>query len=170
VQARSHLILAYVLALPVKLIVTWVLVDRYAVRIRLSWWQTVVAPVLPVIPTYVILKLLVALVGPPTVAGGVLVMVVGMLLALPLLFFATGLLGGWDDDTLAEFRRSVALVPAARPGVRPLLWAAAAGGRLSPLHNRFRTDLPVVVAAEAESLTKERVPLREARSADALML
>jgi O-antigen/teichoic acid export membrane protein len=156
----AGLVLAYLLALPVKLVVTWLLVNRYAVRIRLSWWQTVVAPVLSVIPSYAILRALVALVGAPSMVGGVLVIAVGMLFLLPLLFFTTGLLGGWDDPTLAEFRRSLALTPASRPLIGPLLWATVAGCRLSPLHNRFRTDLPALAAAEAESLTKERVPLQ----------
>ncbi len=128
-----------------------------------------VAPALSVVPVYAILRGLVALAGAPTTAGGVLVIVVGMLVALPLLFFTTGLLGGWDDDTLAEFRRSVALVPAARPGVGPLLWATAAGCRLSPLHNRFRSDLPALAAAEAESLTKERVPLQGVRPSEGIL-
>jgi O-antigen/teichoic acid export membrane protein len=158
----AGLILAYILALPVKLVLTWWLVNRYAVRIRLSWWQTLVAPALAVVPVFAILRLLIVLVGAPTAVGGVLVIVVGMLLALPLLFFTTGLAGGWDDDTLAEFRRSVALAPAARPLIGPLLRATELGGRLSPLHNRFRNDLPILAAAEAESLTKERVPLRQA--------
>jgi O-antigen/teichoic acid export membrane protein len=166
----AGLILAYVLALPVKLALTWWLVNRHAVRIRLSWWQTLVAPALSVVPVYAILRGLVVLVGAPTAVGGVLVIVVGMLLALPLLFFTTGVVGGWDDDTLAEFRRSVALVPAARPGVGPLLWATAAGCRLSPLHGRFRSDLAGLAAAEAESLTKERVSLREIRSSGVVVL
>jgi hypothetical protein len=129
-----------------------------------------VAPALSVVPVYAILRGLVVLVGAPTAVGGVLVIVVGMLLALPLLFFTTGVVGGWDDDTLAEFRRSVALVPAARPGVGPLLWATAAGCRLSPLHGRFRSDLAGLAAAEAESLTKERVSLREIRSSGVVVL
>lgn len=47
---------------------------------------------------------------------------------------------------------------------------ALLGCRLSPLHNRFRTDLPTLAAAEAESLTKERVSLREIRPSETLMI
>ncbi len=79
---------------------------------------------------------------PLTAAVGALVAgIISVLFALTLLlfvFFAIySLFGGWDDFSLAEFRRAMEMSGPSKPFVKLIYKLSEYFTRHSPLHNRF---------------------------------
>lgn len=153
------LMLAYVIALPAKDVLAWLINHRLILRLRLYWWQTVAAPLLAAGANYVLLRLVGNAIWQPDQVHAAVLFILGLIVSLPLFAFFNGLFGGWDDAGLDEFRRSVRLASLARPYAWLFYAGTALGARLSPLHNRFPITLAETAYAEAETLTREKVTL-----------
>ncbi len=156
------LVLAYVIALPTKDVVAWLINGRLILPFRVPWWQTVVAPLLAGLLNYALLRSLGAFVEGAmglNPVSGTLLFIVALLPSLPVYCFFNALLGGWDDDGLRELRRAARLSSLGKPLAWTLYYASAVGARLSPLHGRFPLDFYAEAQAEAASLTAERVSL-----------
>jgi O-antigen/teichoic acid export membrane protein len=157
----TGLILAYVIALPIKDVVAWWLNGRLIMSFRIYWWQTAVAPLLAGLVNLLLLRVLGNAMGGDEInqITAVVLFFVGLLPFLPIFFFFSGLFGGWDDGGLAELRRAAGLSSLGKPIAWLIFYASAMGARLSPLHGRFPVDLQGRAHVEAATLTRERASL-----------
>lgn len=85
---------------------------------------------------------------------GFIIVLIGFLGGLHFYGFLNGFLGGFDDNSLSEFRRGVKVVPITTKMFKYLLKATETGHRLSPWKNRFAVELYTEAQLEAENLTK----------------
>ena len=157
----TGLILAYLIALPIKDVVAWWVNGRLIMPFRIYWWQTAIAPLLAGAVNCVLLRLLGNAMGGQDInqIAAVLLFFIALLPSLPLYCLFAGLFGGWDDAGLAELRRAAGLSSLGKPISWLIYYASALGARLSPLHGRFALDLYDEAYAEARSLTQERASL-----------
>jgi len=102
---------AYLIALPVKNVVAWLLNWRFVTRFRVPWWQTAVAPLLAATVVYLILRYLGGLIWGPTLERSLALFLVGTIPALPLYCFWNAFFGGWDNSGLVELRRATEMTP-----------------------------------------------------------
>lgn len=157
----SGLILAYVVALPIKNVIAWLLNGRLILPFRIYWWQTAVAPLLAGMVNWALLRALGDAMGGAEInqITSVILFFIALLPSLPVFCLFAGFFGGWDDDGLIELRRAAGLSNLGKPIAWLIYYASAIGARLSPLHGRFPLDLYDDAQFEAEALTGERVSL-----------
>jgi O-antigen/teichoic acid export membrane protein len=155
----NALVVAYFVGLLMKGVVAYFINHRVCFPQRFYFWQSLFAPALAGAVHYLLLRGITGFIWKGDQITSVLIFFIGILPSFPLFAFLYGLLGGWDDDTLAELKSAADLSGVARP-LAWLFWAAnALGARLSPLHGRWPLDLRAAALAEATSLTEERVRL-----------
>jgi O-antigen/teichoic acid export membrane protein len=157
----TGLILAYVVALPIKNVAAWWINGRLIMPFRIYWWQTAVAPLLAGGVNWLLLRSLGTAMGGDEInqIAAVLLFFIALLPSLPVFCLFAGLFGGWDDAGLAELRRAAGLSSLGKPIAWLIYYASALGARLSPLHGRFPLDLHDEAQAEARALTVERASL-----------
>jgi O-antigen/teichoic acid export membrane protein len=157
----TGLILAYVVALPVKNVVAWWANGRLILPFRVYWWQTAIAPLLAGVINWALLRALGTAMGGAEInqITSVLLFFIALLPSLPVFCFFEGLFGGWDDAGLTELRRAAGLSSLGKPIAWLIYYAVTLGARLSPLHGRFPIDVYAEAQGEARALTAERVPL-----------
>ncbi len=153
------LVMAYMVAILLKNFSSYWMVNRYCFKQRYYFWQTLGAPVVAGIIHYSLLRWLTGLFWYEQPLISLLIYVIGLIPSLPVYAFFYAVLGGWDDQGLADFRRAVDLSSFARP-VSWLLWKASDfGAKVSPLHGLFPVTIYDDAMAEARSLTEERVEI-----------
>jgi O-antigen/teichoic acid export membrane protein len=157
----SGLILAYLIALPLKNVVAWWVNRRVILPFRIYWWQTAGAPLLAGAVNWALLRALGNAMGGDAInqITSVILFFIALLPSLPVFCFFAGLFGGWDDGGLTELRRAAGLSSLGKPVAWTIYYASAWGARLSPLHGRFPIDVYDSAQAEARTLTEERVSL-----------
>ncbi len=155
----NALIIAYFVGLLTKDVAAYFVNNRFCFRQRFYPWQSLAAPLLAGAVHYGILRGLGSLIWKGDLITSGLLFLIGILLSFPLYAFLYGLLGGWDDATLAELHRAVKLSNFMWP-LAWVFWASTAlGARISPLHGRFPIDIRAAALEEAGSLMEERVEL-----------
>ncbi|MDQ7029331.1 MAG: hypothetical protein Q9O62_05890 [Ardenticatenia bacterium] len=157
-------IAAYLVALPLKDVVAWVVNARLILRPALGRWQTFVAPMMAGSATYLTLRSLGGLVWRGDLATSLLLFFVATLPALAYYSFWCALAGGWDKRGLVELRRAMAIAPASSLLRWLVWWPTLWGARLSPLHGRFPVPGYREARREARVLTRRRVALPGAGS------
>jgi O-antigen/teichoic acid export membrane protein len=157
----TGLILAYVVALPLKNIAAWWVNDRVIMRYRIYWWQTAVAPLLAGAVNWFLLRALGAAMGGDAInqIASVVLFFIALLPALPVFCFLDGLFGGWDNAGLSELRRAAGMSSLGKPIAWLIYYSSTFGARLSPLHGRFPIDAYDSAKVEATDLTEGRVSL-----------
>lgn len=156
------LVAAYMVALPCKALANLYFVRREMDGLTVNWWQSLFAPILAALGVFFALRYLGDLYWTQdSAARSLALFATGLILAFPPYFFMTGLLGGWDDFGLDEFRRAVPMSNVGRPLAAVLLRCTEWGARWSPLHNRFPTRTHAEAMREADELTRLKVPLDE---------
>ncbi len=153
------LLIAYLVALPLKSLVAWHVIMFRVVRVRIYLWQTVVAPVLAGALLYGFLHALSSWLWTPGLSSSAWLLALALVPTLPLYGFLTALAGGWDRGTLAELCRTVAMSGPAYPIAWLLYQGVRFGARLSPLHGRFPMAIRPLAEEEARALTLRRTPL-----------
>lgn len=153
------LLIAYLVALPLKGMVAWLIIMNKVVRARIYVWQTVVAPLLSGALLYGFLHALSTWLWEPTLTSSAWLLVLALVPTLPLYGFLTALAGGWDRGTLAELCRTVAMSGPAYPFAWLLYQGVRFGAKLSPLHGRFPMAIRPLAEEEARALTLRRIPL-----------
>lgn len=155
----NGLIIAYFVGLTAKGIAAYVINHRICFPQRFYGWQSVAAPLLAAACHYALLRYLTGLLWKGDPITSLLILFVGILPSFPVYMFLYGLFGGWDQDTLDEFKGAVELTGFVRPLAR-IIWASTAfGARISPLHGRFPISNRPAAMREAAQLTEERVKL-----------
>jgi O-antigen/teichoic acid export membrane protein len=173
VIGESYAMYTYLLAdLPAyltKLVVQWWFVQKKTIKTRFSSpYQVFVAPAISVaclIPINLVfvqvfntlyLKFAPDILVPLVVAACFLLLI---LFALPiLLFFIYGLVGGWDDYQLRQFRNAMFISGPSKPYVRLLYNVTGWAHRKSKLGNRFPIDHE---AGEREAMELTLLKARE---------
>jgi O-antigen/teichoic acid export membrane protein len=153
------LVMAYMVAILLKNFTSYWMVNKYCFPQRYFFWQTLAAPIMAGVIHYSILRWLTGMVWQGGPLTSLLIYVIGLIPSFPVYAFFYALLGGWDDEGLADFRRAVDLSNFARPFAWILWRASEAGARISPLHGMFPISIYGEAMAEARSLTEERVGL-----------
>jgi O-antigen/teichoic acid export membrane protein len=153
------LIAAYLIALPAKDVVAWLVNARLIVRPQIYWWQTLAAPLLAAAVNYVTLRTIGNLIWQADLVTSLLLFFVAILPSLPWYCFWNGFFGGWDNRGLAVLRQAVRISNIGRPIAALIYESSALGARLSPLHGRFPITLYAQAHQEARELTLTKVPL-----------
>jgi O-antigen/teichoic acid export membrane protein len=141
----------------IRMLLVYYLNNRFCFPQKYYFWQSAIAPILAGIAHYLVLRWVTELIWRRDELTSILILLIAMLPAYPLYAFFYGLMGGWDQNTLAEFSRGTKLSGFARPMARLFYRATELGARISPLHNRFPITIFEPAMAEADSLTKEKV-------------
>ncbi len=141
-----------------KISSSWWLVNRSIIRVRLPWWQAVVAPVLAAAIVGFAVRAVSLAVWTPTPGRSFGLVLGALFIGTPAILFLTAFFGGWDRNTLAELDDSIALTGTSRWLVKLFFRFPALGARLSPWHGRF----PVAAFEDAEREARE---LTQARAA-----
>jgi O-antigen/teichoic acid export membrane protein len=155
----NALIIAYFIGLFSKGIVAYFINHRLCFPQRFFWWQSLIAPLLAGGVHYGLLRWLSGFLWQGDQMSSVLIFFLAILPSFPLYLFFYGLFGGWDDDTLQEFRDTVPLTGFLQPLVKMIWGSTALGARLSPLHGRFPIWIRAEALKEAAALTDEKVAL-----------
>jgi O-antigen/teichoic acid export membrane protein len=156
----TGLIIAYFVGLVSKGIAAYLINHKVCFPQRFYVWQSLVAPLLAGAAHFGILSVLSGFLWKGEQITSVLIFFIGILPSFPLYIFLYGLFGGWDRDTLAEFREAVDLTGRARWLTRWGMYEPTAlGARLSPLNNRFPISNRPQAMQEAKALTIEKVKL-----------
>ncbi len=155
----TGLILAYLVALPTKGVVAWLINRKLILPFRIYWWQTLVAPALAGLVNLGLLRLVGASIWGGDMITSVILFFVALLPSLPVFCFFAGLFGAWDDAGLSELAQAAGLSSLGKPISWLIYHSSRLGTRLSPLHGRFPIDIYGQAQAEAASLTAEKVSL-----------
>ncbi|NMC05420.1 MAG: hypothetical protein GYA24_09420 [Candidatus Lokiarchaeota archaeon] len=131
----------------IRFIASWWYINKYICKIKIAWWQSFVAPLIPgaltliegmVWATWVFPELSRAIGSIPAVIISVtFAMVVGLIFNFVILY---GAFGGWDDHTLGVFKEAVYISGPSRIFFIPVYKMTAALVKISKLHNRFPMD------------------------------
>lgn len=139
---------AYLLAdLPsilAKNIFAWWIIDRKIIKVRVNWWQTIIAPliaILPLIPINLGLLALFKVASAQGIIGSVLMalfMIVMILFGIPIIiiFPISGLIGGWDTNQLEQLHLAAKLSGPSKFLVMLLYNGANWGFNHSPLKSK----------------------------------
>ena len=138
-----------------------------------GWWQSVVAPLISAAGMGIIGYLIYLISGgifdyvdanfAGSIMADVFVWVFVVFIAF-LLFIGNPIIyqlfyaffGGWDDDSLEEYRKGVILSGPSAWMVKPIYWVAEKVSKISPLHNRFPIKNQERVKAEIQELEELR--------------
>ena len=138
-------IITYIIALIVKDIVVWIIIEKKIHRHSWYPWATFIAPGIGAILIYVILYLITKLVSPNLITV-LLIFVLTFFIFLNVYSFFVGFFGGYDKNTIQEFEKSAYMTTGPAGFFSRLLFKSAnAGTRISPLHNRF----PITIYEDA---------------------
>jgi len=147
------------ITVPVRILLSYYLNNRFCFPQKVYFWQTLGAPILAGAVHFLILRGVTGLIWQRDEITSILILVVALIPSYPLYAFFYGLFGGWDHNTLEVFNRGTNLTSFMRPFARAFYQATALGARISPLHNRFPFKNHDAAMAEAKLLTEERVSL-----------
>ncbi len=148
--------LSYIPAIIAKNVVALYLIRKKIMAFRPYWIHTLLAPAAGAGITYLILWGIQSLVATTDPVVSILVFIGGFLVGLILYAGLTGFFGGWDENTLAEFKHGIGMVRITRGFFNPMQKAAAWGHAHSPWRNRFQVTLAQQAQAEADALTALR--------------
>jgi O-antigen/teichoic acid export membrane protein len=132
---------------------------RYSFPQRFYFWQTFGASALAGLVHYIWLRWATGLIWQDDEITSLLILLLALVVSYPVYAFFYGFFGGWDDNTLNEFGRGTNLASFMRPMARLFYHATRWGTRISPLHGRFPITIFDEAAAEARTLTEEKVTL-----------
>jgi len=156
----TALVIAYFVGLLTKDFVAYFINNKYCFPQKFYFWQSIAAPLLAAGIHYLLMDRLSALIWQGEQITSIVIFFIGILPSLALYMFLYGLVGGWDDATLDEFRAATAMTGPLRGVVTWLmLKPTALGSQLSPLNNRFPISIRAAAMEEARGLTEERVKL-----------
>lgn len=125
-----------------KVIFTWVLTNKRIIKVRVNWWQTLVAPGLSCLAIagigwFLSLFYDATLVALTPVGGATVYMIIYFLgFGVFLYPFLLGMFGGHDAETLAQMDFAARHSGPSKPFARLFHAITVAGARLSPLHGK----------------------------------
>jgi hypothetical protein len=121
--------------------------------------QGIIAPIFSAIFLFSILEVIFSFIWKGEIITSLIILIIGVILGLYFYAFIYGLIGGFDDGTLSEFKRATGMAKGVWIFAKPLWQITALGARLSPLHNKFPITIFDEAQIEAKSLTEEKKEL-----------
>ncbi len=154
-------ILAYIPAVLIKGIISWILVRYKITDYKLYPFKTFVTPALAAIVNGIVLffigELIWAVPMGDKIVNTMIIFLVGIFVFIYFFSFIEGFFGGYDENTLKEFERATILVKGRIGKLPKLLYKSArAGSKISPFYNKFKIDIYEVAMKEAYDLTLEK--------------
>ncbi|MHA1891563.1 MAG: hypothetical protein ACTSYS_11290 [Promethearchaeota archaeon] len=160
-------------ALPINLILTAIsysYIDKKIFKIKIPWKQITVGILIPAFLTFslefitkiLVFDTLLYLYGFYVAAAAAVALLA--LLMIFCYFPLTGMLGGWDDINLNEFKKTALMSGPSRFIVLPLFWLLRKSCNASKLHGRFQMSIEGIEKDAEELLRikrKNRNKLRE---------
>ncbi|TFF86491.1 MAG: hypothetical protein EU551_01325 [Promethearchaeota archaeon] len=159
-------ILAYVPAVLVKDLFTWILIRKKISKYKIYPYNTFVTPAISAAVNYILLyfvgELIWAIPLGDLIINTAILFLMGIFLFMYLFAFLDAFLGAYDDNTIKEFERAADLVqtPVIRFFPRSLVKIAKLGCKISPFHNKFKIDIYEIAMKEAYDLTLEKRKLK----------
>lgn len=150
-RVMEVVIFSYIISLAIKDILVWILISFKIHKHTWYIWPTFVAPGIAAVLSYFLLSAIVKVLP----ASIVFVLVLFILTFFGFLYvysFLHGFFGGYDDNTLAEFKKASEMVTGVGIFARLLYKTTAWGAKISPLHNKFKVDIFDEYMKEAEEL------------------
>ncbi|MEX2682443.1 MAG: hypothetical protein Q6373_012650 [Candidatus Sigynarchaeota archaeon] len=144
-----------------KAIIAYTYIDRRLFKLRLMTWQTFVAPSLSCGILFVVFVTLKISVLDPLMRWNTIVAIAIGIAGIAILVFTfyfplTVLLGGWDDNSISDFRKVVKMTGPSKIIVNPIAKMIFKTVPVARLHNRYKYD-----ETEAFVELKELVALRD---------
>ncbi len=150
---------AYIPALIIKDIYMWFGIRRseyFQFKWKDLFYQGIIAPIATGISVLIITEIMCSIIWQGDIVTSVIILLLG---TFPMIFIASflfGLLGGFDTNTLAEFKKAAQMAKGVGVLARLMYWAAEKGANISPLHNKFPISIYQEAMDEAQSLTEEK--------------
>ncbi|MEX2727384.1 MAG: lipopolysaccharide biosynthesis protein [Candidatus Sigynarchaeum springense] len=138
-----------------KVIFTWILTDKRIIKVRVNWWQTIVAPGFSCLAIAGLSWLLSlsydSVLAALTPVGGAMVYMVVFFFGFGnfLYPFLIGLFGGHDTESLAQIEFAARHAGPSKPFALVFYRITALGSRLSPFHGKH--PIPYDEAAKEAS-------------------
>lgn len=152
-------IFAYIPALIIKDVYTWTAIRR-SEFFQFNWkdlaYQGIVVPIVTGVIVFIITEIMCSIIWGGDIVISVIILLIGTFPMIYVASFIFGFLGGFDNNTLAEFKRTAQMAKGVGFLARGLYWASEQGAKLSPLHNKFPISIYQAASDEAQSLTKEK--------------
>ena len=150
---------AYIPALIIKVIYMWTAIRR-SEYFQFKWkdlaYQGIITPVLTGILVFILSEIMCIVIWGGDIITSVIILLIGTFPMIYIASFIFGVLGGFDTNTLAEFKRAAYMAKGVGFLARGLYWAAEKGANMSPLHNKFPISIYQEATEEASSLTAEK--------------
>ncbi|MFW9818343.1 MAG: oligosaccharide flippase family protein, partial [Candidatus Thorarchaeota archaeon] len=155
-------IVAYIPAVLLKDLIAWWIVRKKIIKFKLYPFKTFITPVLSAIINFVVLYYLGELIWTlplgDKIINTAILFLLGIFVFVFFYAFLDGFLGGYDDNTLEEFKRATSMVTSR--GIRALpktmYRLAKLGSKISPFHNKYNIDIYEEAMKEAYDLTLEK--------------
>jgi hypothetical protein len=144
-----------------KSVLMYLYIHKKVFRLRIMIWQTLVVPIVSTLILYGIFSFLNIIILRPLMEWNLIIalviaMIVIIVLSLAFFFPLTVYLGGWDDNSIRDFRKVEKMAGPSTFIVRPMAKLIFKTVKISPLHNRFALD-----STEAEKEIREILQIRE---------
>ncbi|MFX0098474.1 MAG: oligosaccharide flippase family protein, partial [Candidatus Hodarchaeota archaeon] len=146
------LMFAYIPAIAVKDVLVWIFMKRLIPGLKTYPFKTFIAPLLAGACFYGVIMLLFFLLGSDIIMT-LLITLFALFMGSFIYFFLSGLFGGWSENALNEFKRSIAVMRAARKITNLLYKCCKLGAKLSPWREKSNIDTYKKARIEAWQLT-----------------
>jgi O-antigen/teichoic acid export membrane protein len=155
----NGLYMAYIPGIAAKCFISFAITRRKIIKFKWYWMHTFIVPGISAAIIYGGVKLLTLLIWDGGVVTSAIIFVVGLFGGLYTYAFLTGLLGGWDDNTIDEFKRGLGMIKTIQVMFKLLENMVVWGHNLCPWKNKFKIDLYIPAEEEAIILTQEKQKL-----------
>lgn len=150
---------AYIPALIIKDIYMWIAIRR-SEYFQFKWkdlaYQGLITPLLTGLFVFILSEIICMVIWGGDIITSVIILLLGTFPMIYVASFIFGFLGGFDENTLAEFKRAAYMAKGVGFLARGLYWMAEKGAKISPLHNKFPISIYQLASDEANSLTAEK--------------
>lgn len=147
---------AYIPGIIAKDIISLVIIRRKICKFKPYWMHTTVISALSSIIIFLTIKALAFFIPEEFIGLNIILIIIGFLGGLILHGFLTGLFGGWDFNTLEEFKRGISLVNSTKKSFAIVFRATKFGHGLSHWKEKFNVDIFSQAALEAQLLNNEK--------------
>jgi O-antigen/teichoic acid export membrane protein len=150
---------AYIPALVIKDIYMWIAIRR-SEYFKFKWkdlaYQGLITPLLTGFFVFILSEIICMVIWGGDIITSVIILLLGTFPMIYVASFIFSFLGGFDENTLAEFKRAAYMAKGVGFLARGLYWMAEKGAKISPLHNKFPISIYQLASDEANSLTAEK--------------
>jgi O-antigen/teichoic acid export membrane protein len=157
-------VIAYIPALIIKNVFMWIIVKKKISDYKLFPWTSFIAPGIAALITFIFLRFASLFVWEiplgDKIINVLLIFVVGIFGFIYFFAFLVGFFGGFDENTLKEFKRASAMIGGIGVFTKILYKVTYIGCKISPLHNRFKITIFETAMNEAYTLTLEKESLK----------